>query len=243
MKHTLSHPLPNRHNTGHPSNSSRSDHDGNIQQPYFTLIELLVVISIIAILAAMLLPALNKARESSRKTQCINIIKQYLNSGLMYSNDFDGFWVPVWRLNDGLYWFRNPAWKKYLGVTDNFKNQNLLPTVWLCPSSYAFQQAVDDTGNPMYSYGVSYEDVWNTTRVFKISRLKRPGSSLAWADALDFLIHKNKNYVGETPTTGSLAYRHSGFLNAGMFDGHVEDFSARFCWENQNFHRLVKGFY
>ena len=58
----------------------------------FTLVELLIVIAIIAILAAMLLPALNQARERARGISCISQLKQLTTGFMMYSQDYDG-WI------------------------------------------------------------------------------------------------------------------------------------------------------
>lgn len=76
---------------------SRATRHGNVA---FTLIELLVVVAVIALLVALLLPALSGARESGRRAVCISNLKQIGIATILYSNDFKDALPPPWSWSD-----------------------------------------------------------------------------------------------------------------------------------------------
>jgi len=112
----------------------------------FTLIELLVVIAIIAILAAILLPALNSARERGRSASCINNLKQHGSAHAMYSEAFNGYFVPMSNctVEDGV--TQSHPSKKYIWIS-LFWNGGFLATSgsYYCPTMIGMSPMPNNT--------------------------------------------------------------------------------------------------
>jgi prepilin-type N-terminal cleavage/methylation domain-containing protein/prepilin-type processing-associated H-X9-DG protein len=110
----------------------------------FTLIELLVVISIIAVLAGMLLPAVSMVRDASRSAICMSNLRQCGMATMLYTADWDGLLPSAGNSSGGL----PIAWTKTFTNAEYIDN-----TVLLCPSAAPFHYAVGAAvGN--FGYGV-----------------------------------------------------------------------------------------
>jgi prepilin-type processing-associated H-X9-DG protein/prepilin-type N-terminal cleavage/methylation domain-containing protein len=196
----------------------------------FTLIELLVVIAIIAILAAMLLPSLSRAKEKGRQTACLSNLRQIGMAMRMYAED-NGGWLPT-TTHGGT---TNASWIYQL--SGHLAN---VDRIRICPSdgkrdarlaahaaSYTLNEytSVDQTD----PFGLLLETYRN------LDRLRNPTATLivfeisdtAGVSVMNDHTHSRQWLLGWSAVTADIQpTRHGASANYLYADGHVESLAA-----------------
>ena len=194
---------------------------GRVKHDCFTLIELLVVIAIIAILAAILLPALNSARERGRASSCLSNAKQVITSQLMYADAFDGRFTPG----------RKDPVAGYLWMWGGILYENGFLTdhkIVACPSSYQSNDVSETLQHGLGFRVILPDGTSNNIKSIFTAQISNASSFVTIADN-----RYGSNVPGGTIFTdadptytfnewGFFSFRHQNSCTVAFADGHAD---------------------
>ena len=203
----------------------------------FTLIELLVVIAIISILAGMLLPALNNARENGRAVSCMSNIKQVNDFFFNYAGDYNDVIMPAYcpKTGGSRYWSAHFKQIDYNGF-NKIQAWNTSKSLVKCPSVRAYDWtgpgrnidgAFTDFSCNVNTNGWSSSN-WVDLKLNKVTKIKNPSGRSQLSEngvGINGCMAVAYGYARSQETNvgyQGLAFRHNNQANFVFHDGHAE---------------------